>query len=122
MRKFKFYFLGFIPGLLLVLFILNKKGASCSYFPNDRVRAETLTKKFVFEPTFTQELNAQKLDEKFLRDEVLEKGTIDFDRSKAQEKPCPRYIISYPADQPKYEIEFLKCKEEAVFKSLNTLR
>lgn len=121
MRKFKFYFLGFIPGLLLVIFILNKKGASCSYFPNDRVRAETLTKNFVFEPNFAQELAAQNLDEKFIREQVLEKGTIDFDRSKAQQVPCPQYILLFPADKPKYEIEFEKCKDEAVFKSLKTL-
>lgn len=122
MRKLKFYLLGLIPGLLLVLFILNKKGASCSYFPNDRVKAETLTKTFKFLPTFSQEMAAQNLDEKFLREQVLEKGKIDFDRSKPQETPCPSYIINYPSDQPKYEIEFSKCKEEAVFKSLKTLK
>ncbi|WP_417431105.1 hypothetical protein [Halpernia sp.] len=122
MRKLKFYFLGFIPGLLLVLFILNKKGASCSYFPSARVKAETLSKDFILKDTFKQEIAAQKIDEKFLKDSILTVGEIDFDKSKAQKKPCPEYLIVYPYKNPKYEVEFEKCKETATFLSLKTLR
>lgn len=53
LRKFKFYFLGLIPGILLVMFILNKKGAQCTgYLPNSRVVAETMSKKFVYAEGF----------------------------------------------------------------------
>ena len=110
MRKLKFYLLGFIPALLIVLFILIKKGASCSYFPNDRVRAETATKKFVFSTEFKQKMDELKMDEKFIRDSILTKGTIDFDKSKAQAKPCPEYLLLYPKNNPKLEISILeKC-------------
>lgn len=122
MRNLKFYFLGFIPGLLLLIFILNKKGASCSYFPSARVKAETLTKEFILNDNFKQELAAQKIDENFLKDSILTNGEIDFDRSNAQEKPCPHYLISYPKNQPKYEVDFDKCKESATFTNLKTLR
>jgi hypothetical protein len=104
MKKLKFYLIGLVPGILFVLFIFGKKDASCSYFPSARVKAETLTKTFKFTPNFQQEISAQKLNEKFLRDSIFEKGKIDFDRSNAQEKPWPKYLIIYPTKNPKYEI------------------
>ena len=63
-RKFKFYALGLIPGILLVFFILNKKGASCTgYLPNSRVIAETLSKKMVYDPVFSEAMTLNRIDE-----------------------------------------------------------
>lgn len=123
MRKLKFFLLGLIPGLVLVFFILNKKGASCSgYLPNSRVIAETLSKKAIYSPSFSAEMQENKIDEKFLKDSILTKGEVDFDKSKAQQKPCPEYVLVYPKKNPRYEIRFEKCKEEANFNFLKKLR
>lgn len=123
MRKLKFFLLGLVPGLILVAFILNKKGASCSgYLPNSRVIAETLSKKMVYSPAFTKEMELNKIDEKFLRDSIMINGEVIFEKSNAQKQPCPDYVIAYPKKNPKYEISFEKCKEEATFKELKTLR
>lgn len=123
MRKLKFFLLGLIPGLVLVFFILNKKGASCSgYLPNSRVIAETLSKKAIYSPSFSAEMQENKIDEKFLKDSILTKGEVDFDKSKAQQKPCPKYVLVYPKKNPRYEIRFEKCKEEANFNFLKKLR
>ncbi|MCQ4034968.1 hypothetical protein [Kaistella montana] len=123
MRKLKFFLIGLIPGLMLVFFILNKKGASCSgYLPNSRVIAETLSKKIEYTPAFSEQMNLNKIDEKFLKDSIITNGYVDFERSQAQKKRCPEYILSYPKKNPKYEIGFEKCKEDATFKTLKKLR
>ncbi len=123
MRKIKFFLLGLIPGLILVLFILNKKGASCSgYLPNSRVIAETLSKEFVYSNEFKQEMKLLKIDEKFLRDSLMTKGNVDFEQSNAQKKPCPDYVLTYPKKNPRYEIAFEKCEEESRFLRLRSLR
>ena len=123
MRKLKFFFIGLVPGLLLVFFILNKKGASCSgYLPNSRVIAETLSKKMVYSPAFSQEMEVEKIDEKFLKDSIIKNATIDFDRSQARKKPCPEYVLLYPEKNPQYEVHFQKCKDEATFNTLKKLR
>lgn len=123
MRKLKFFFIGLIPGLMLVFFILNKKGASCSgYLPNSRVIAETLSKKMIYTPDFSGQMKLNKIDEKFLKDSIITNGSIDFDRSQAQKKPCPEYLLTYPNKNPKFEIGFEKCKENATFKTLKKLR
>lgn len=122
LKKLKFYAIGLVPGLLIVFFILNQKGTSCSYFPNDRVIAETLTKDFTYSPTFKTEMEVNKISEQFLKDSIIAGGKIDFDRSKAQEKPCPKYLLHYPKNNPRIEVNYSKCKENAEFISLKKLK
>ncbi|WP_027382682.1 DUF4258 domain-containing protein [Epilithonimonas caeni] len=122
LKKLKFYAIGLIPGLLIVFFILNQKGTSCSYFPNDRVIAETLTKDFFYSENFKKEMESNKITEKQLKDEIITNGTIDFDRSQAQKQPCPDYLLVYPKNNPQYEIYYSKCKEKAEFTSFKKLK
>ena len=122
LKKLKFYAIGLIPGLLIVFFILNQKGTSCSYFPNDRVIAETLTKDFTYSPTFKTEMELNKISEQFLKDSIIAKGEIDFDRSKPQNEPCPEYLLLYPKNNPRIEVNYSKCKETAEFTSLKKLK
>ena len=108
---------------MLVFFILNKKGASCSgYLPNSRVIAESLSKEFTYSDNFKKEMELWKVDEKFLKDSIMTKGYVDFDRSDAQKKPCPSYTLIYPKKNPQYEIAFEKCAETSNFQSLIKLR
>ena len=123
MRKLKFFLIGLIPGLLLVFFILNKKGASCSgYLPNSRVIAETLSKEMVYSPAFSASMKDHKFDEKFLKDSIITKGEVDFDKSQAQKKPCPSYVLVYPKKNPRFEIGYEKCKDQNTFQTLKKLR
>lgn len=123
MRKLKFYFIGLVPGLIIVFFILNKKGARCTgYLPDSRVRAETLTKNFQYSPDFEDFMKKRGIDEKFLKDSILSAGKIDFDRSHAQKQPCPDYILQYPERNPRLEISFEKCKETATFLGVKKIR
>ncbi len=122
LKKLKFYAIGLIPGLLIVFFILNQKGTSCSYFPNDRVLAETLTKDFSYSQNFKSEMEFNKISENFIKDSILVKGKIDFDKSNAQKKPCPEYILYYPKNNPTYEIHYSKCKDNAEFLDLKKLK
>lgn len=123
MRKLRFYLIGLIPGLLIMFFILNKKGASCSgYLPNSRVIAETLSKDFTYSDEFKQQMQALKIDEAFVKDSIISKGEINFEKSKAQQQPCPYYLLSSPEKNPTYEIAFEKCKNEVKLLSLKKLR
>lgn len=122
MKKLKFYLAGLIPGLIIVFFVLNKKGASCSgYLPNGRVIAETLSKKFQYSAVMAEEMKALHMDEKFLRDSIITPGEINFDKSDAQKKPCPSYFLFSPAKNPKYELQFEKCVDSATFTNIRKL-
>ncbi len=120
MRKFKFYLFGLIPGILLVLFILDKKGATCTgYLPNSRVIAETLSKDFIYSPNFELEMKRLGLTPEFIKDSLITKGEVDFTKSEAQKKPCPQYLVHYPKENPRYEITFEKCEETVTFNTIN---
>lgn len=119
LRKLKFYFIGLIPGLLIVFFILNQKGARCTgYLPNSRVIAETLSKKFQYSEKFKNQMRGFGVSEEFLKDSIITNGEIDFDNSHPQAKPCPDYYLVYPEKKPKYKVIFKKCKDTAYFESL----
>lgn len=123
MRKLKFFLIGLIPGLLIVFFILNQKGVSCSgYLPNSRVIAETLSKDFKYSESFKTEMSANQIEEKFLKDSIITKGEIDFKRSHAQKMPCPDYLLFYPEKNPRFEITFEKCNDNVTFQSLKKLK
>ena len=123
MRKIRFFLTGLIPGLIIMFFILNKKGASCSgYLPSSRVITETLSKEFTYSEEFKTQMQVLKIDENFLKDSILQKGEIDFDKSKAQQEPCPQYLLISPEKNTKYEITFEKCKNKAQFLTLKKLK
>lgn len=123
MKKLKFFLIGLIPGLAIVFFVLNKKGASCSgYLPNSRVIAETLSKDFKYSEAFKSEMTVLKIDEKFLKDSIITNGKIDFDKSHAQKKPCPDYVLTYPEKNPTYEITYEKCEETTTLNTLKKLK
>ena len=123
MKKIKFFLIGLVPGLVIVFFVLNKKGVSCSgYLPNSRVIAETLSKDFKYSENFKSQMTTLQISEKFLKDSIITEGKVDFDRSHAQKKPCPDYLISYPENNPRYEIIFEKCQEEAQMMSLQKIK
>jgi hypothetical protein len=123
MRKLRFFLTGLVPGLLIVFFILNKKGASCSgYLPNSRVIAETLSKDFAYSEDFKTQMKLLNLNEAFLKDSILKKGEINFDKSKAQQQPCSQYYLTSPEKNAVYEVTFEKCKNEAKFLTLKKLK
>lgn len=110
---------GLVPGLLIVFFILNQKGVSCSgYLPESRVIAETLSKPFSYNTEFSEQMMAQEVTEKFLKDSIITNGGINFKKSHAQAKPCPDYFLYYPKKAPRYEVTFVKCKEGVTFTSI----
>lgn len=115
--------IGLVPGLLIVFFILNQKGVSCSgYLPESRVIAETLSKPFGYSPEFSEQMKAQKITEQFLKDSIITHGGIDFNKGHAQAQPCPDYYLFYPKKNGRYEVTFVKCRDKVTFTSLKKIQ
>lgn len=123
MRKLKFYIIGLIPGLILMFFFLNQKGASCSgYLPNSRVITETLSKDFEYSPQFRAAMVQYKVTEAFLKDSIITLGKINFEQSDAQKQPCPMYYLDAPKKNNQYLIKYEKCKDKAYFIELKKIK
>jgi hypothetical protein len=103
-RRLKFFGIGAFSGVILLLFIFNKKDTKCAYFPNERVIDEILYKPMVIAPGIT-------LTEKQLREEFLPACQVDFEKSKVEQQPCRLYIAKHKTTQQEIKIEL--CKDEA---------
>lgn len=113
------YFLGgFSIGLVILIFVLNKKNASCNYFPNDRVLSNIQKKKLFFSESVDSLFGVKKIDSTQIR-EVLRNGNVDFSRSDTKLKGCKNYIIV--SEDETFEIKVINCDEKAKIEEIKFL-
>lgn len=91
-RRFSLFGIGFVIGIMALMFFLNGKKAGCNYFPNARM-LEILRSK----PThYTDEVKQLMLDKAIDTIEIalfFNHGDIDFSKSKPRQEPCRYYWI-----------------------------
>ncbi|MFH4969047.1 hypothetical protein V8G61_12650 [Gaetbulibacter sp. M240] len=92
-QRVGYYLTGFSIGLVMLIFFLNGKKASCSYFPNARVVKNISTKKIIFNSETAQQAVEFRLDTTQIRD-ILKRGDVDFGASEQRKKPCGIYYIT----------------------------
>ncbi|MET2984716.1 hypothetical protein [Aureibaculum conchae] len=103
-RRFVFFGFGFALGILLLLFFLNGKDASCNYLPNARMLEILRSKHRVYDAEVIQLIKDENIDSTEVA-ELLLKGDIDFSKSKVRQEPCRYYWID----------GFIKEKEATIY-------
>ena len=91
-RRFTLFGFGFIIGIILLLFFLNGKNASCDFFPNERMLKILRNKHRVYSEDVLQLMTTNKIDSTAI-DYLLINGDIDFSKSKVRQEPCRYYWI-----------------------------
>ena len=91
-RRFTLFGFGFIIGIMLLLFFLNGKNASCDFFPNERMLKILRNKHQTYSEDVLQLMMVNKIDSSAIN-ELLYSGDIDFSKSKVRQKPCRYYWI-----------------------------
>jgi hypothetical protein len=92
-RRFGFFGFGMLLGLALTFFILNKKNAQCSYFPNARVLNNMKNKPRVYAPEVMQLAATAGLDSNDWN-AFFTVGQVDFGRSDTELDSCKTYYIA----------------------------
>jgi len=90
--RFMYYGFGFTMGIILLLFFLNGKNASCNFFPNERVLHMLNKKQRIYSDEVLQLMNSKKIDSTAIAI-LLENGDVDFSKSKPRQEPCRYYWI-----------------------------
>ena len=80
-RRFTLFGFGFIIGIILLLFFLNGKNASCDFFPNERMLKILRNKHRVYSEGVLQLMTTNKIDSTTI-DFLFYNGDIDFSKSK----------------------------------------
>jgi hypothetical protein len=91
-RRFALFGFGFTIGIILLLFFLNGKNASCNFFPNERVLDILRNKHRIFSDEALQIMSDKEIDTASIIG-ILLKGDVDFSKSKTRQEPCRYYWI-----------------------------
>ncbi|RPD96181.1 DUF4258 domain-containing protein [Aureibaculum marinum] len=79
-------------GIIILLFFLNGKNASCNYFPNARMLEILRSKQRVYDADVIQLMTEKNIDSSEVANLLLY-GDIDFSKSKVRQEPCRYYWI-----------------------------
>lgn len=92
-HRFAYYFGGFAIGLLFLFFVLNRKNASCDYFPDARVLKNIRTTKLAYSQKALEDIQQYKFDTTQVA-VILENGDVDFSRSNVHSDSCNTYLVT----------------------------
>lgn len=91
-HRFTLFGFGFFLGIVLLLFFLNGKDASCNYLPNARMLEILRNKQRAYTPEVKELMASQQIDSTEIA-LFLSHGDIDFSKSKPRQEPCRYYWI-----------------------------
>lgn len=107
-RRFTFFGFGFAIGIILLLFFLNGKRASCNFFPNERVLNFLRNKHRVYSDEVLRVMLNQEIDSIEIS-EMLINGDVNFSKSKVHQKPCRYYWVDGIIKEKKTSIYVQNC-------------
>ena len=91
-HRLGFYLGGFAIGLVLLMFFLNGKDASCDYGPNARTTKNIASKKIIYTSEVSSVLANRNIDSTIVR-QLIKFGNVDFSESDIKTIPCKIYHI-----------------------------
>lgn len=120
LQRFGYFGIGLFFGIVILIFFLGGKKASCDYGPNARVLAEIESKSTVYSANSEAFLQQHKIDTSEIS-KVLSEGKVDFDRSDVHAEPCNQYYVSGSASDKLVELNIENCDtiatiQEIIFK------
>ena len=91
-HRLGFYLGGFAIGLVLLMFFLNGKDASCDYGPSARTTKNIASKKIIYTSEVSSVLANRNIDSTIVR-QLIKFGNVDFSESDIKTIPCKIYHI-----------------------------
>lgn len=116
-HRFVYYGLGFFFGIIILIFFLGGKRASCSYFPNARVLSNIRSKDHAFSEYSLKTFQQNKIDTAIVN-QIFESGDIDFGKSDTHRDSCNIYFISGNFKRDIIELEIENCDSLATIQKV----
>lgn len=108
LKRFAYYFGGFAIGVLILLFILDKKNASCDYSPTARVLKNISTKEYKVESDVLYTLTTNSIAMDFIPT-TLKNGEVLFKESQTQLDSCNIYVIRGKKEWKNWKLSVENC-------------
>ncbi len=117
LQRFGYFGVGLFFGIVILIFFLGGKKASCDYGPNARVLAEIESKTNIYTAESESFLQQNKIDTSEIA-KILNEGKVDFDRSDVHSKPCNQYFIAGSASDKLIELNIKNCDTIATIQNI----
>lgn len=92
-QRFGYFGVGLFFGIVILIFFLGGKRASCNYGPNGRVLSNIQTKDRQYSEESLIFFRENKIDTSVIS-EILKSGDINFSKSITDGDPCNTYFIA----------------------------
>ena len=117
-NRLGYYLAGFSVGLIILVFVLSKKGVSCSYGPNARVLKNLQSKQLVYSEKVKTLIDNNIIDTTDIN-QILAKGDVNFSKSNPRLTPCASYHIEgYTTKGKKINLNIKNCDSIAVVEAI----
>ena len=116
-HRFGYFGVGLFFGIVLLIFFLGGKKASCDYSPNARVLKNIKIKERKWSEESLSFFMDKKIDTSYVS-EVLENGDVDFNLSDTDAKPCNLYYVTGTRETEELEFRIQNCDSIATIQKV----
>ena len=116
-----YFSVGLIMGIVILMFFLGGKRASCDYSPNARTLKNIRNKERNFSAEAIQFFEANKIDTSSVS-AILDDGKVHFEKSNARQEPCGIYFISGKTETGTLELQIENCENSAMVQRVEILK
>lgn len=116
-NRLAYYLGGFSIGIIILLFFLNGKEASCDYGPNARTVKNIASKPISYSNEASQFLNEHNIDATTVIN-LIKYGNVDFSKSNIEKDSCKIYIIENTYKERPYTLTLMNCDTTAELKKI----
>lgn len=108
LHRLGYYLGGFALGLVILMFFLNGKDASCDYGPNARTVKNISSKPLSYSEPASRFISDNTLDSTTIVN-LVKYGSVDFSKSNTEEDSCKIYHIDNSYKERFLELKVQNC-------------
>ncbi|MDT0646631.1 hypothetical protein RM545_08010 [Zunongwangia sp. F260] len=116
-HRLGYYGFGLVLGIIILMFFLGGKKASCDYSPTARVLKNIRIKERNFSEESLTFFSNNSIDTAVVSS-ILEKGNVDFGESDTDRETCKIYMVTGETDSGELELEIENCEDIATVLSV----
>jgi hypothetical protein len=107
-----YYGFGLVLGIIILMFFLGGKKASCDYSPTARVLKNIRIKDRNFSNEALSYFSDNSIDTAVVST-ILDEGDVDFSKSDTDRTPCNLYVIMGETESGELELQIENCEDTA---------
>jgi hypothetical protein len=120
-HRFGYFSIGLIMGIVILMFFLSGKRASCDYSPNARTLKNIRIKDRIISEEAYRFFELNNIDTSSVAI-ILDGGDVNFSKSKTDNKTCNIYFVKGEIESKVLELQIENCETTATIQMARLLK